>query len=251
MRRRYVADTWLLSGACQASVMDTIRRRGKRDLIRHAVRLTMSVAREERDLRRAVRQMPKPVPWDWAGPRLVPMFAGPIMDPPGEPLVRVQSDLGPMVEIGLDLGMAMTYVDGRIAERWECSPNQLMERALRNLRERAAKIEIDRVQTGVFSGRAVRMLRDRPRWASSLLLAPDEMFRLFGGHDQVVAAPSVDCLLSFSIETPSVTIADIAVEFEQGSRRPLWLDPFVVSEGSLIWAEPGNAVGEEDEQWTS
>jgi hypothetical protein len=218
--------------------MDTTRSKGTGGIIGHAVRLTMSVAREERDLRRAVRHMPKPVPWDWAAPRLVPVLAGPIMDPPGESLVRVHSDLGPMVEIGLDLGSAMTYVDARVAERWECSPDQLMERALQNLRERAARIAIDRVQTGVFSGRAVRILRERPRWASSVLLSTDELFRLFGGHDQVVAAPTTDCLLSFSIDTPPVTIADIVVSFEQGSRRPLWLDPFLVSDGRLTWAEP-------------
>lgn len=210
----------------------------------------MSVAREERDLRRAVKQMPRPVPWDWAAPRLIPVVAGPVMDPPGESLVRVQSNLGPMVEIGLDLGAAMTYVDARVAERWECSPDQLMARALKNLHDRAARIANDRVQTGVFSGRAVRVLRERPRWASSLLLIPDELFRLFGAHDQVIAAPTADCLLSFPLETPPLTIADIVVDFERGSRRPLWLDPFLVSEGRLIWAEPGGSV-DEDDPWTS
>lgn len=79
-----------------------------------------------------------------------------------------------------------------------------------------------------------------------LLLSPDELFRLFGGHDQVVTAPTTDCLLSFSLETPPVTIADIVASFEQGSRRPLWLDPFLVSEGRPTWAEPIDA---DDDAW--
>src|SRR3970282_923759 len=36
---------------------------------------------------RAIRRMPKPVPWDWARPRLVPLLAGPRIDPEGESLV--------------------------------------------------------------------------------------------------------------------------------------------------------------------
>jgi hypothetical protein len=201
-----------------------------------AVRLALDVAREERALRSAVKLMPKPVPWDWAAPRLIPIIAGPAIDPPGERCVRVRSDLGPMVEIGLDLGSAFTFVDTRVAERWECSPDQLMQRAVRNLGERAARIHPDRIQTGVMSGREIRVLRDRPRWSSSLLLAPDALFRLFGGQDQILAAPCTDCLLSLPIDTPPVVVADIVVDFERAHRRPLWLDPFVLFEGELLSA---------------
>lgn len=207
-------------------------------------------AREDHAFRKAVRRMPKPVPWEWAAPRLIPVFAGPIFDPPGEPLVRARSELGPMVEIGLDLGVALTFVDARVAERWECSPAQLMERALRNLGERAARIDNLRVQTGVMSGREIRVLRDRPRWASSLLLAPDELFRLFGRHDQVLAAPAADCLVSLPIDAPAITIADIVVDFEQASWRPLFLDPFLVVEGDLRWPEIRDSDGHIDE-WPS
>ena len=208
------------------------------------------MAREEQAFRKAVRLMPKPVPWEWAAPRLIPVIAGPIFDPPGEPLVRVRSELGPMVEIGLDLGAALTFVDARVAERWECSAIQLMERALGNLGERAARIEALRVQTGVMSGREIRLLRDQPRWAASLLLAPDELFRLFGKHDQVLAAPAADCLVGFPIDAPPLTVADIVVDFEQASSRPLFLDPFLVVEGELRWPEIGYSDDDVDD-WPS
>jgi hypothetical protein len=194
--------------------------------------------------------MPKPVPWDWAAPRLIPVLAGPIIDPPGEASVRVRSDLGPIVEIGLDLGTALAYVDMRVAERWECSPDQLIDKSLQNLTRRAERIDVDRIQAGVCSGRAMHLLRGRPPWASSLLLAPEALTRLFGGHDQIFAAPTAECLLSFPLDTPALTIADMVVDFERGSRRPLWLDPFVISDGELSWIQPVSE-GDGGDDWTS
>lgn len=229
--------------------MTASRPLGKLGGVGMAVTLALAVARDERALRSAVKLMPKPVPWDWAAPRLIPIIAGPVIDPPGERRVRVRSDLGPMVEIGLDLGLTFTFVDTRVAERWECSPDQLMQRAVRNLGERAARIPLDRVQAGVMSGREVRVLRDRPRWTSSLLLAPNALFRLFGGQDQILAAPCTDCLLSLPVDTPSVVVADIVAGFEQASRRPLWLDPFVLTEGELLWAIPRDEDELADAEW--
>lgn len=230
--------------------METIRSRRSFGIFGRAVTVSIHLAREDRALRRALGQMPKPVPWEWAAPRLIPVIAGPVFDPPGEPLVRVRSELGPMVDIGLDLGAALTFVDTKVAERWECSPHQLMERALQNLRDRASRLTVDHVQTGVLSGRAARILDGRPRWAASVLLTPADLFRLFGPHDQFVAAPSADCLLSLPLDTPTATVADIVVDFEMHSQRPLFLDPFLIRDGELEWAED---VGDDDgqEDWTS
>jgi len=140
-----------------------------------------------------------------------------------------------------------------VAERWECSFGQLLDTALRNLGHRAARIGLDRVQGGVLSGREVRLLRGRPRWASSMLLAPEALFRLFGSHDQILVAPAADCLVSFPLDTPSLTVADTVVDFERASRRPLWLDPFVISDGKLTWVQPADEDAEDDEDdgWTS
>ena len=68
--------------------------------IRRAVDKAIDLVREDRALRRAARQMPKPVPWDWAAPRLVPLLSRPAFDPPGEGLVRVTTELGFAVEFG-------------------------------------------------------------------------------------------------------------------------------------------------------
>ena len=188
--------------------------------------------------------MPNPVPWDWAAPRLMPLLSGPQFDDPDLPIVRLTSELGPAVEFGLDLGGVFLTVDRHVAERWECSSEQLMDRGLANLRERAAKVTPDQVVAGVMSGHTIRILRDRPAWASSILLDLPTIHRLFGTHDQLLAAPTTSCLVSLPLDTPTRIAAEIVIDFE-GPLTSLFLDPFVLEDGLLTWG--GNADDEGDE----
>jgi hypothetical protein len=142
-----------------------------------------------------------------------------------------------MVQFGVDLGGVFTYVDEAVARRWECSAEQLMDRALANLAVQASRVQGRQVATGVMSGRSIRILRDRPAWASSLVLIPAELFRLFGDHDQVLGTPTPSCIVSVPIDTPPHTVAEILIDFERGTLRALWLDPFVVEDRRLIWSD--------------
>jgi hypothetical protein len=227
-----------------------------RDTVRQTldvIKFTAHVARRQRALKRAVRKMPNPVPWEWAAPRLMPLLSGPQFDDPDLPLVRVTSAIGPTVEFGLDLGGVFLTVDRLVAERWECSADQLLERSLENLRDRASRITTSQVVSGVMSGRTVRILRDRPAWASSVLLDPPSVHRLFGTQDQILAAPTTTCLVSLPIDTPTRIVADIVVDFE-GPLTSLFLDPFVLEDGELLWA--GDELDDEADDdaldpWTS
>ena len=232
--------------------MSTTRRLTGPSLLDRALGLAGEAARDSRALRRGAKRMPKPMPWDWAAPRLLPILSGPSFDPRGEPLVRARSELGPMVQFGVDLGGAYAFVDGIVAQRWECTTAQLMEQALSNLARRAANLPEREVLSGVLSGRSVRLLRDRPRWAASLVLVPDQLFRLFGDHDQVIGAPTPSCLVSVPIDTPPHTIAEILVEFERGTLHALWLDPFVIEDRRLTWSYDEDEQDDEDgDPWTS
>ena len=194
--------------------------------------------------------MPKPVPWDLAAPRLIPILPGPSFDPPGESLIRARSAVGPVVQFGVDLGTVFIYVDQPVAQRWECTSGQLLDRALRNLGDRASRIGGTAVVTGVMSGRSIRLLCDRPRWASSLVLVPDELFRLFGDHDQILGTPATSCLVILPMDTPPRIVADIIVDLEREPMRSLWLDPFVVSDRQIVWSDDAEDEGD-DECWTS
>ncbi|MEO8626060.1 MAG: hypothetical protein ABI452_05110, partial [Candidatus Limnocylindrales bacterium] len=157
--------------------------------LRHRVRFVAHIVKEQRAMARAARRMPKPVPWEWAKPRLLPLLSGPAIDPPGLPTVRTTAGPGCAVEFGLDLGKVFPVVDALVAERWECDAAQLLDVSLANLRRRVSLLAPANLSTGVLSGRMTRVFR-QPGWAASLVLLEGELIRLFGAHDQYVAAPS-------------------------------------------------------------
>lgn len=199
-------------------------------------RLSAAAVAEQRAIRRAARSMPLPVPWEWALPRLIPLLAGPRLDQPGEPIVRAVASNGCAIVFGLDLDGAMPLVDEMVAERWECSPDQLLHAAMTNLRGRAALVDPAAVTRGTLSGRVVRLLREPSACASSLVLVPDELARVLGSHDQVLAAPGGATLLSLPVETPPAIVAQIVIDLESQEPYPLMLDPFLLVGGELVWA---------------
>jgi hypothetical protein len=135
-------------------------------------------------------------------------------------------------------------VDEIVTERWERSTEQLLDSGLQNLRRRAERLTSADVTNGVMSGRRIRLLNKRPRWASSILLDVPTLIRLFGNDDQFLAAPRTDCLLSMPIDTPAHAFAEIAVGLED-QWSSLWLDPFLLESGELLWE---GSLSDEDEQ---
>jgi hypothetical protein len=178
----------------------------------------------------------------------MPLLAQPCIDLPGEERIRVVARPGCAVEFGIDLGGHFPIVDRVVAERWECSVEQLRDTAMDNLARRAGVITPTAVQHAVMSGRAFRMLQSPAGCASSVLLVPDQVKRLFGGQDQVLAAPGRHTLLSFPIDAPTLAVAEIVVDWEQRELAPLFLDPFGLCDGEVIWE--GNATTNElDDDW--
>jgi hypothetical protein len=230
--------------SCEGLAMPFVDRLNPIRQATQVLRVAANIAQRQRRLDRAIRRMPNPVPWEWAAPRLLPLLSGPRFDDPDLPLVRVSAELGPAIEFGIDLGGMFMTVDRVVAERWECSPEQLMHRGLSNLRERAARITPDEVVGGVMSGHTIRILQDRPRWASSLLLDLQSIHRLFGTHDQLLAAPTTSCLVSLPIDTPTRIAAEIVIDFE-GPLTSLFLDPFVLEDGRLTWCGTVDEEGDE------
>lgn len=211
------------------------------------IRFITHVLKERRAINRAAKRMPQPVPWEWARSRIIPLISGPVIDPPDLPRVRAVAGPGCAVEFGMDLGGVYLTVDAIVAERWECSPEQLREVSLANLRRRTSLLSPAKLSTGVFSGRMTRLFR-QPGWAASLVLLDDELMRLFGAHDQFIAAPSRSLLLSFPIETPARVVADTIVDLESGEPLPLLFEPFVIRAGRLVWQPPDADFEIEDDQ---
>ncbi|HEU0236786.1 MAG TPA: hypothetical protein VFR14_10140 [Candidatus Limnocylindrales bacterium] len=138
--------------------------------IRNSLRLATRIVKERRALGRAVKRMPRPMPWDWASPRLLPLLCGPYLA--DDELVTDSLEPGCAVVFGVDLGRTFTLVDPEVAERWEVSTGQLRDRAVANLRARASRLGPEVVRRGVLSGRVMRHTGDRITWAASLAAGP-------------------------------------------------------------------------------
>ena len=187
--------------------------------------------------------MPTPVPWDWAKPRLMPLLAGPYLGP--DNLVTDVAPVGCAISFGIQVGRAHVLVDDVVMERWECSLAQVASVAQANLDRRAGRLSPADVRRGVLAGHVVRRV-DCVAWASSLILGPNHLVRLFGGGDQVLAVPRRDLLLSLPPDMPSTLAAHTVADFEADSAFPLLLEPFGLLDGQLVW---GGASEEPEGDW--
>ncbi len=201
---------------------------------RDVVGIARELAAEVRALRQASRRMPRPVTWDWAAQHVLPLLSGTLTDAPGEPVVRAIAEPGCVIEFGLWIGDALPVVDALVAERWECTAAQIGAAAFANLRHGAEEIDPTEVTEATYDGWVVRGSDARP-WTSSLVLLPDQLMRVFGEHDQVLAAPGRSLLVSFDPATPASVAADVVIGLEMGQAHPLALDPFVLSGRHLYW----------------
>ena len=203
--------------------------------IRTGFRRAARILKDDRAFRRAAAKMPKPVPWDWAKPRLMPLLAQPCIDSPGDERIRTVAPPGCAIEFGIDLGGHFPIVDRVVAQRWECSVEQRHATAMDNLERRVAALSPTAVQHAVMSGRVMRILQTPAGCASSVLLVPEQLKRLFGGSDQMLAAPGRHTLMSFSADAPTVAVAEIVVDMELDELTPLFLAPFALCDGELLW----------------
>jgi hypothetical protein len=218
-----------MSGMLQHGAMPTLEAR-----LACRPRRVLDVLRQHHRLRKAGKAVPKPMPWEWARPRLMPLLAGPYLGP--DRLVTTIAALGCAVTYGVEVKKTYLIVDHSVMERWECSVPQLAEVATSNLERRAARLSPADIHHGVLAGHITRVL-DRVSWASSLVLAPNHLVRLFGGEDQVFGTPRREVLLGWSIDTPGRVAAHITVNFEANAAYPLLLDPFVLIDGELVWQD--------------
>ena len=90
--------------------------------------------------------------------------------------------------MAIDVDVASITIDQQQLDRWELTIDQVAAAALANLR-RVVGTWHGRVNEEEFDGIPVRTLKGWPSWATSLLLIPDELARIFGPGDQLFVAP--------------------------------------------------------------
>lgn len=207
------------------------------DQVRNADPTSGTQMPTEDELRNALASIPDDLNWEWAEPRLTPLFeradGGSI---PGDPALHAVTPLGVAVGFGIEVGPTFARVTSSMAERWETSLEQIETAAFRHLAATVAGVGSNDIQHVVHHGHLVRCLPEPGGWASSAILAgTNELTRIFGPQDQVFTVPARNMLLSFDASAPNNVIADLTVLLEGSDPHPLMLDPFYLLDGELQW----------------
>jgi hypothetical protein len=153
------------------------------------------------------------------------------------------------VACAIDLDVATITVDQELLDRWDRTLDQVFTAAMANLRRLVSGWSRN-VRVEDYEGVAVRTLEGWPAWASSLLLLPEELIRIFGGQDQLFVVPYACNLVSLPIDVERDVAADIIDVF--GLINPgsllLGMPAFVLRDGVLSTEElPGFAERPEED----
>lgn len=201
----------------------------------------------------ALQRIPRGMPWAWAALRVLPTVRGErlhVMDDieleelgfvPASSFPAVRLPPGVDVTFAVDVEVLGVNVDQRQLDAWEMTAEQVLPAAMANL-GRAVGSWPGSAYEDSYEGVRVRMLEGWPSWASSLVLLPDELKRIFGDEDQLLVAPYQCNLISLPIDVDRDVAADLVDMF--GVINPasllIGMPAFVLRDGLLSTEElPG------------
>ena len=172
--------------------------------------------------------------WDDVGDDVLPIFerARPIaieVDPPARAIVPPGVTIG----FGVDLGLAFARVSVVHLAAWPVDLPALTERALRNLRKRARHAtDYDLVEEPV-GGVPAMAFQSRDGWASTAVLIPEAIERLFGRAPGLFIAPSRDLLVRLPPDVDLEFATWLTEEFETADPNALRLEAFEWRDGTM------------------
>ena len=172
--------------------------------------------------------------WDEVEDDVMPIFerARPFsfeVDPPAQVIVPPGVTIG----FGVDLGLAFARVSVVHLGAWPVDLAGLTERALRNLRKRARHAtDYDLVEEPVGGVPAVAF-QSRDGWASTTVLVPEAIERLFGDGPALFIAPSRDLLVRLPPDVDLGFATWLTEEFEASDPNALRLEAFEWRDGTM------------------
>ena len=183
---------------------------------------------------RAVGSLPQDLGWDELAPSVIPVLPRRRPMPPmsGEP-VRVTLPPGIETGFGIDIGPAFLVVGATLLAGWPVGPADLVARALTNLRERSRTVRARDLVAIEIEGVPTRVLQTGVGCASALVLAPDELRRIFGQRRQCLLAPMRDVLVSLPPDVDRAFAAWLNEELATMDPNGLALDAFVLEDGTF------------------
>lgn len=187
------------------------------------------------DVMAAMAALPKRLDWETLGRDVLPVLPRLRPLPPGSPdPVQLMVPPGIPVRFGVDAGPMFLSVHQGMLDDWALGPAELLVAALDNLRGRTADVRPRDVASQRVGGVSVRALQSGTSSGSALVLAPDELVRLFGTEPQVFVAPMRDLLLSLPLHADRALAYDLYDVF--ASQDPSCLPPmaFALRDGHVM-----------------
>jgi hypothetical protein len=155
---------------------------------------------------RAIGALPPDLDWDTLAPDVVPILPRRRSAPPAA---------------------------ASLLASWPIGPAELVATALDNLRRRLRPVRPRDLHAGAVDGIPLRILQSGMGCASTLVLVPDELQRIFGPRSQILIAPMRDLLVSLPAGTDRAFVGWLNDEFAAMDPNGLALDAFVLDDGTL------------------
>jgi hypothetical protein len=192
----------------------------------------------------ALKTLPEELSWEQIAPEVVPLFqrVRPYHHEMPEQL-RVVVPPGLTVGFGVDIGPAFITVSPEMAGEWGVPADEILERALANLEARMAGVRPRDVFDGSIGDMPVRMLQSPTGSASTYVLVPAALGRIFGAHRQLVLAPMRNLLLSLPINADRDFAAWLFDEIAAQDPNCLAPAAFVIGDGQLALEALGESYG--------
>ncbi len=195
---------------------------------------------------RAMGGLPPDLDWEVMAPNVIPILPRrrPMPALAGAPF-RVTLPPGIPTGFGIDIGPAFLVVGSSLLETWPIGPAELVATALDNLRDRVRVVHPQDLVCQSIDAVPVRVLQTGVGCASALLLASDELVRVFGPNPQCLIAPMRDLLISLPPDADRGFAGWLNDEFSAMDPNGLALDAFVLEGGSLryeAFGSPGETL---------
>jgi hypothetical protein len=183
---------------------------------------------------RAMGGLPPDLGWEEMAPNVIPILPRrrPMPAQAGAPF-RVTLPPGIPTGFGIDIGPAFLVVGEQLLSTWPVGPAELVATALENLRSRVRGVRSRDLVNQVLEGVPLRLLQSGVGCASALLLAPDELQRIFGPEPQCFIAPMRDLLISLPPDVDRGFAWWINDEFSGMDPNGLDMDALVLEDGAL------------------
>jgi hypothetical protein len=192
----------------------------------------------------AMEDVPEGLEWAELADQVVPIFQRVRPYPPGMPeQLRIVVPPGLSVGFGVDIGPAFLNVSPEMLEGWGRTADEVLSRALQNLEARMAAVSPDDLIDGSIGEVPVRALQSPTGSASTYVLRPVALGRIFGAHLQLLIAPMRNLLISMPAGADRAMAAWIFEEFAAQDPNCLAPAAFLVGDGVLAVEPLGDAFG--------